>query len=109
MLRNLFSNKKLLSPKVAKDNIEKDRSIVLLDVREMDEYKGGHIKGALLVPLGSIQDKMNKLNVLKSTTIYVYCHSGARSTRACDILEKMGYTQVYNLGGIISWPYEITK
>lgn len=109
MFRNLFTSKKIMSPKMAKENMKKDNSIVLLDVREVDEYKRGHIKGALLASLGNIKSKMDELHLLKGTTIYVYCHSGARSAKACDILEKMGYTHVYNLGGIINWPYEIVK
>ncbi|HCL03831.1 MAG TPA: rhodanese-like domain-containing protein, partial [Lachnoclostridium phytofermentans] len=45
----------------------------------------------------------------KNSILYIYCQSGARSARACQILSAKGYTNVYNLGGIMGWPYEIVR
>ncbi|MFA6940014.1 MAG: rhodanese-like domain-containing protein, partial [Clostridiaceae bacterium] len=44
-----------------------------------------------------------------NAVIFVYCRSGNRSVTAADILVNLGYKKVYNLGGIINWPYEVVK
>lgn len=109
MLFHFFENKNTISPSEAYTNLQKDHSIVVLDVREEFEYKNGHIKGAKLLPVSQITSKMETMKLSQDTQLYVYCQSGGRSARACDILKKMGYEKVYNLGGIIHWPYEVTK
>ena len=43
----------------------------------------------------------------KNALTYVYCRSGVRSTAACEKLEALGYTNLYNLGGLTTWPYEV--
>ena len=72
---------------------------VLIDVREKDEFAGGHIPGAINLPLSSIAASPDKLPQ-KDTPVYVYCLSGARSRQAAGFLEKNGYTNVNNIGGI---------
>lgn len=109
MLFNLFKNGKSISPKEVYESLEKDKSVILLDVREGYEYKNGHIKGAKLLPVGEISIKLKAMNIPKDKKIIVYCQSGARSARACSMLEAEGYEQVYNLGGISSWPYEVVR
>lgn len=109
MLFGLFGNNKMLSPSEANENMKKDKSIVLLDVREGHEYRNGHIKNAKLLPVGQIAPGIEAMGLSKDTKIYVYCQSGGRSSKACDLLEKMGYKNTYNLGGIMNWPYEITR
>ena len=100
---------KNIKPDVAYENLKKDKNIVLLDVREKDEFAIGHIQGARNVPLSNMTQEISRLVPHKDKTIYVYCLSGARSTRASNLLKQMGYTEVYNLGGIAAWPYEIVK
>ena len=109
MLFNLFKGTKTISPSVANENMKSDKSIVLIDVREDYEYKNGHIKGAKLLPVGQIGSLIGNMKLAKETKLYIYCQSGGRSARACSVLENMGYTNVYNLGGIMNWPYETTK
>lgn len=109
MLFGLFGSNKTILPSEAQENMRQNKDIILLDVRETDEYNMGHIKGAKLVPLSQFQSKMERLKVSKDTTIYIYCQSGRRSSQACSMLIKMGYTNIYNLGGIMNWPYEIVK
>lgn len=104
---NLFKHTRTISPVEANKNMKQDHSIVLIDVREAYEYKNGYIKGAKNLPLSQIAAQIDSLKIPKDTTLYVYCQSGARSERACGILNKMGYEAIYNLGGIVSWPYEI--
>lgn len=103
------SHIKRLAPQEAKNNLEKDKNIILLDVREASEYKTGHIKGAKNLSVSIIAQAISNIAQDKDATIYVYCLSGGRSARACQVLAQMGYTKIYDLGGISSWPYEIVK
>ena len=73
---------------------------VLLDVRTEEEYLMGHIPKSLNIPLRMIEDVEDTVEN-KSTALYVYCRSGARSRQAVDMLEEMGYTNAVNIGGII--------
>lgn len=79
----------------------------LLDVRTAEEYSTGHIPNAYNVDYTEIVDRQDELPQNKDTTIFVYCRSGARSAIACAELNKLGYTNVYNLGGMLGWTGEI--
>jgi len=72
---------------------------VLLDVRMPSEYSHGHIPGSLNIPLPNI-DTAATVVPDKSTPLFVYCYSGARSRQAAALLRQMGYSNVQNLGGI---------
>lgn len=87
----------------AKELIEKDK-VILLDVRTEEEYITGHIPNSVLIPLDELEERLNELSEL-DTKIIVYCKSGTRSTIACEILVQAGYVDVYNLGGVVDWPY----
>lgn len=94
---------------VAKRNLQEDSSITLVDVRTPEEYADLHIPGSVLMPLDTIKKEAEKKLDSKEATIYVYCRSGNRSATATKILEELGYTKVYNIGGITTWPYETEK
>ncbi len=79
---------------------------ILLDVRTLEEFEPAHIKGAMLLPVTEIQDKASEQLGDKDAIILVYCRSGNRSAQAAKQLLDMGYTRVYDFGGIIDWPYE---
>ena len=79
---------------------------ILLDVRTLEEFEPAHIKGAMLLPVTEIQDKASEQLGDKDAVILVYCRSGNRSAQAAKQLLDMGYTRVYDFGGIIDWPYE---
>lgn len=74
---------------------------VLLDVRTPQEYRAGHIPGSRNVPLQSL-DKVTGL-ADQDTPMFVCCHSGARSSQAVNVLQRMGYTNVKNIGGIAAY------
>ena len=80
---------------------------IVVDVRRSDEYAAGHIKGAVNIPLSRILTDGKNLLPDKNREIIVYCHSGERSKAACLELCNMGYKNVYDLGGIIDWPFDI--
>ena len=95
-----------IKPEEAKKRLESEKGIILLDVRTQAEYVEQHIPNSLLIPVEEIEkEALTKLKD-KNTIIFVYCRSGRRSAIASQVLVKMGYTRVYNLGGIIDWPYE---
>ena len=75
---------------------------VLLDVRTPEEYRGGHIPGSKNVPLQAI-GKVVSVAENKDTTLYVYCYSGVRSRQAAGLLQRMGYRNVKNIGGITAY------
>lgn len=79
---------------------------IILDVRTKEEFDGGHIQGAVLIPDTDITSKAEDLLKDKSAVILVYCRSGRRSALAAQDLSELGYTSVYDFGGIIDWPYE---
>ena len=84
------------------------QEVLVLDVREQSEYDGGHIPGAVLLPVGTIdEDTAAAVIPEKDTTVLVYCRSGSRSKRAAKALAGLGYTGIYEFGGILSWPYDI--
>jgi sulfur-carrier protein adenylyltransferase/sulfurtransferase len=79
-----------------------DPSLVLVDVREDNEWEKSRIPGAVHVARGVLESRIEARVQQKSTPIVVYCHSGARSAVAADVLGKMGYTKVVSLGGGIA-------
>jgi rhodanese-related sulfurtransferase len=77
--------------------------VIIVDVREENEYNEGHIENAILLPVGQIEkDAQNILPDLQATII-VYCRTGRRSASAAEKLVKLGYENVYDLGGILAW------
>lgn len=98
-----------ISIEEAKRNLDENQSIVLLDVRTKMEYDEGHIEGAINIPVNELEYEIEDLVPNKKQTIYLYCRSGVRTIVAGDTLLNLGYTSVYDMGGIIYWPYEIVK
>ncbi|MGB0833307.1 MAG: rhodanese-like domain-containing protein [Psychrobium sp.] len=78
---------------------------VVLDVRGDGEYKKGHILGSKLVPLSKFKNNdLASIEKYKDTPIIVVCNSGMTSNQACQMLQKLGFNDLYNLqGGITEW------
>ena len=81
---------------------------LLLDVRTPQEYREGHIPGSKNVALQSIS-KVSSVAENKDTPLYVYCYSGSRSSQAVRMLQRMGYTNVINIGGISSYSGKVEQ
>ena len=97
-----------ISQEEAKEMMDQLADVVILDVREQDEFDSGHIPGAVLLPVGTItEDSAAAVIPETDTTVLVYCRSGNRSKTASDALVKLGYTQIYEFGGINTWPYDV--
>lgn len=98
-----------ISQDEAKKMMEKDDGHVIVDVRREDEFASGHIPGAILIPNESIgTEKPAELPDLDQI-ILVYCRSGNRSAQAAQKLADIGYTNVFDFGGIMTWTGEIEK
>lgn len=104
---NLGSRQRI-SAKEAYENLQRDPTIIILDVRTKQEFKEeGHIKKAINISVEMLNEKTLSNLKDKKATIYVVCHSGARSAMAVNVMKKLGYTNVFDLGGMISWSFEI--
>lgn len=99
------SNFVRITPAEAKKKLAEEDAI-LLDVRTEQEYVTKHIPKSTLIPLKVLVQEVSQRIPNKNKVIIVYCRSGNRSLTASKILVKMGYTQVFNLGGINQWPYK---
>ena len=100
-----------ITPQQAKARMA-EPGVIVLDVRMQQEYDAGHIANAVLLPLPLIEAgdaAVGKALLDKEAEILVYCRSGRRSAIAANALINMGYTNVFDFGGINDWPYEVVK
>ena len=82
--------------------IESNDKPLVVDVREREEFDAGHIKDAMLVPLGTVHEGLS--GVAKDREIVLVCRSGRRSAKAYGILAEQGFTNLWNLdGGMLAW------
>ena len=96
-----------ITQKEAKEMMD-TQEVVVLDVREQAEYDSGHIPGAVLMPVGAItKDTAASVIPKPDSVVLVYCRSGNRSKTASQALADLGYTNIYEFGGINTWPYEV--
>lgn len=90
-----------ISPLDAKTKLS-HKGVVMIDVREPDEYRSGHVKGAKLMPLSSVPQRWQELKSFDE--VIVICRSGNRSMMACRQLSTLGIANVSNLsGGMMAW------
>ncbi len=90
------------------DEYSGTKGAVLLDVRTVEEYREGHVKGSINIPLDSLNKVGGKVPT-KDTPIFTYCHSGARSMQAVSYLKRLGYDNVKNIGGIARYTGELEQ
>lgn len=88
---------------------KKNEGALLVDVREPDEYREGHLPGSVNIPLGIAAVKIADYAKSADQPIFVYCLSGGRSGQACEGLKKAGYSRVKNIGGIMDYRGELEK
>lgn len=100
---------KKLTAHEAKRIMDDCLNCVVLDVRTEAEFQQWHIDGAVLIPHDEIAVRAKDLLGDKDTVILVYCRSGRRSAIATNELVQMGYTHVYDFGGLSEWPYAIVR
>lgn len=91
----------------AREMMAQDDGHVVVDVRRLDEYESGHIPGAICIPNESIGCDSPEALPNYDQIILLYCRSGNRSKEAAQKLAEMGYTGIYEFGGIIDWTGEV--
>lgn len=104
-----FITPKYLTELAQEDFIKGYRKAQLIDVREANEYNGGHILGARNIPMSQLRQRLNEIR--PDQPVYLYCQSGARSRQAATILKKKRKCeQLYHLkGGFKKWTGKIKK
>jgi rhodanese-related sulfurtransferase len=107
MFRNLFRTgpaSAAISVRDLKAKLDARESIVLIDVRQPEEFKSGHVAGARSMPLPTLASRLDDVAKDKDAAIYCICLSGGRSSSACDLLQRQGFTNVINVtGGMGAW------
>ncbi len=98
----------LIAPEEAQPMIEEEE-VVLIDVRTPEEYEAGHIPGSVNIPIDTVEEEVIRQYPPEDHQVMVYCRTGSRSGQAAAILAGQGYDPVYDLGGILDWPYEVVK
>ena len=86
---------------VAEVPVTFDESVILLDVREDDEWARGHAAGARHIPMGDVPARMGELDA--DATLFVVCHAGGRSLRVSQYLVRNGYEPINVNGGMLAW------
>ena len=90
-----------------KKKLDASAKIILVDCREPDEHEFCRIAGATLIPLSQFEDRA-ETELKPDAEIYIHCHHGGRSQRACLFLEELGYENVSNVaGGIDAWSLRV--
>lgn len=94
-----------ITAETAREMLDQE-DVVLVDVRTGREYADGHIPDAVSLPVEEIGEEMPALLPDPEAVILVYCRTGVRSKNASDKLAELGYQKIYDMGGIVDWPYE---
>lgn len=98
----------VLTPEQAKQMMESEADCLILDVREEEEYITGHVDDAIPFTLSTISaETAQALIPARDTPLLVYCRTGKRSRQAAQKLAALGYTRVYDFGGLADWPYDL--
>lgn len=78
-----------------------DGDVTLIDVREVAEYREGHVPGAVHIAMGRLSDRLDELD--RTRPVYVVCASGNRSSAMTDALTSVGVDAVNVVGGTSAW------
>ena len=92
--------------KIEADKKEKENYLVI-DVRSPEEYKEGHVKFAINMPVDTLKDNLSSIDGFKDKNVVVYCNSGKKSAQAADILVKNGFTKVFDAEGVKKFKYDL--
>lgn len=103
------SSYKKITAQQGREMLQSDSSVILLDVRTVAENMEIRIPGSMLIPLDTLKTQAGTLLTDKNAKIIIYCRSGNRSKEAAEIMISLGYKNIFDMGGIIDWPYETEK
>lgn len=103
LIESVLQNFESVSPTLAVALMNND-GIVVLDVREENEFAKEHIENSINTPLGKLDEQVKNLQQYQNSPVIVVCQTGSRSAPACRKLNKLGFTKLHSLaGGIRSW------
>ncbi len=105
MLLQRTSGPPVVTVDQARQLLSDDSTVVVLDVRTKEEYDGpsGHLRGAILIPIQELADRIGELQPFKEREILAYCRVGRRSEKAAILLTGKGFRAVTMEGGIVRW------
>lgn len=100
----------MMIPQWASNELRKrigsEQPLQIVDVRQPGEYASGHIPGSKLIPLGELPGRLSEID--PHVEAVIVCHSGGRSSQACDFLMRHGYENIRNLrGGMMFWDGDV--
>lgn len=98
---------KKMTAEEAKDMMDAG-GVTIIDVRTKEEYDTAHVPGAVLIPLDELPARIPALLESPESPVLVYCRTGVRGKMASEALISLGYQKVYDFGGIVDWPYDVT-
>lgn len=98
-----------LSQSDAHKMLTEDPSIRVIDVRTVEEFREGHIANSINLPLDQLESLASRKLPKKDAKMFIICYSGSRSSAATRLLAAMGYSQVYDIGGIAMWRYGVVR
>ena len=106
-LSNLPADFETVACKTLAVKQQSGENVFVLDVREPEEFKAGHIEGAVNVPIRTLAQRLDKLPADKSTPVAIVCKSGIRAAYATMSLKLLGYSNVKDVvGGMLAWEKE---
>ena len=103
------ANQQRITQREAKEIMDTETGYMIVDVRTEEEFDEGHIPGAILIPGAEIERCAEAERLDKDRQILLYCRTGRRSAAAARKMAELGYTNVKDFGGIVTWPYETVK
>ncbi len=98
-----------VSQQEAQRMMDEDAALCVLDVRTKEEFRQGHIPKAKNLPLQSLEHLAAQVLPNPDQKILIYCRSGARAKTAVRVLRQMGYTDVMEFGGLLTWKGKLVK
>jgi len=104
-----FFKSNSINQEQANELLQQDKTIKLIDVRTKEEYKEGHVKNSVNIPLNTLPQRYVSALPNKEAKIFVICLSGSRAADATNFLKKAGYTDVHNIGGVSTWKFGLVR
>lgn len=102
VFRSLFKQPQVPEVSAGEARARQEAGAAIVDVREPDEWREGHIPGAVHIPLGSLASRLGELD--PNQEIVTVCRSGSRSAQAAELLQQAGYRRASSLaGGMLAW------
>ena len=102
-----FKVSKEITPRELSKRLKRGESVLIVDVREPDEWATGHIAGSKHIPLGQLMVNQHKLDLKHE--IIIVCRSGGRAGLACELLSEKGFNVVNLTGGLLAWTDDLAK